>query len=210
MVLEGIWGDCMKKESNNDPLTLYLFGDDDSSDIDNLLDELEQNVADKVAKVSDSFQDKLRKRAEEFSGKERESYLENARYLFSIIKGYGNPHFTRNFFDYLFNKTQNMEEQIKKRFVFVAYNVYTSMHSILDEKTGERQNIDSLFGIIWPSTRFSDLGFGKEEYKKLKDEQLDYRIRREVMEDQRFNDQFYEQETLADLTELITNINPLA
>jgi len=191
-----------------DPIRLILDGEDAAA-LDTLLEKAEQNAADQMAQVSDWFKDRLSKRVQALSEGEREAYAEQAHYLFSEMKDYGNPHFARNFFDYLFDKTKDMEDQLKRRFVIVAYSVYDSTQCVLDEKTGEGQDIDSLFSLICPDTRFVDLGFDRTDYDGLR-EGLGFRIKPEVLEDPRFDREFYDKETVAEVTELITDINPLA
>jgi hypothetical protein len=193
---------------SRDPVRLLLDGDNEAALVA-LLEKAEQNAADQMAQVSDWFGDNLAKRVKALSEGERDAYVEEAHYLFSEMKEYGNPHFLRNFFDYLFNKTRSMEDKLRRRFVLVTHSVYESAVSVLEEKTGRGQDVDSLYKIVGPQTRFKDLGFDKVHYEKLR-KGLNLRIKPEVIEDPRFDREFYDKETVAEVTELITDINPLA
>lgn len=200
----GTWGYYM----GQDPISLLMSGNGEAA-LEAMLEEKEQGAAVQMTDVSDRVRDRSSKKAEKLPKEEGAKYVEQAQALLSEMKRYGDPHFVRNFFEYLFNKTKDMEDQLKRRVVLVAYSVYDSTQCILDEKTGLGQNVDSLYALICPETRFVNLGFDRHDQEKLR-EALKFRIKSEVLEDPRFDREFYDKETVAEVTELITDINPLA
>ncbi|MBW2966065.1 hypothetical protein KY342_03100 [Candidatus Woesearchaeota archaeon] len=174
-------------EESNDPKILSLFGDE------SLTNDVSVDIKDRLLKNSRSIP-------------ERETYLKKVHSLLSIIEDYNHPFFTKNFFDYLFVQTKDMEDRLKRDFIEVAKAVYDSVYTAIEEKISQVHDSDSIYDIIWPETNLvNDLGFDRENYERLK-KSLSYRVKEEVLAKDEFSVRFYQEETVCDLVELLAEV----
>lgn len=199
-------------EENKFPIILHLFKDELLTQppyIDDILDNFDQDVWNQIAELSKKspyfkdLTDKLLRRTKDLPKEEKIDYINEAHSFCTILAGYEEAeYFIRNFFEYLFDKTREMEDTPRRSYVYIAKAVYNSAVFVLEDKIGqEDENTESLYAFVNPRKSFTeDLGFNKNDYDLLKKDLIDYRaIEEEVLD----NNEFYRIKTVAELIEFI-------
>ena len=184
-------------------------------DSNRLLDDLDQRIWDQIANLSKKNPDfrilteDLLKRTQELPEEERGDYIQEAHNFYSIVAGYNDPYFLRNFFGYLFDKTRKIaDDETKEKAVYIAKSVYDSVLSALNEKTERKQEPDYLLSLIRPGRNLvEDFRFNRRDYEILK-KSLHLRIKNYIMEEkdidsEEFDRDFYRKETVAEMIELV-------
>ncbi|MBW2982386.1 hypothetical protein KY343_05885 [Candidatus Woesearchaeota archaeon] len=208
----------MPNDEQENHRILHLFGNGSPLDIGSVLENLDQDVWDQIAELSgprpsvedetpyfSDLTDELLERTSKIPKEEREIYVKRAHDFWEIVAGYDDPYFVRNFFGYLFDRTEGMEVKIKREFVLSARFVYDSIFYSLYKKFGEEVKPESSISAVRPNANLKDhLGFDKKHYDILREE---LSIRK-CIDDK--NEEIYRKETASDVIELVAERRKVA
>lgn len=205
----------MQEDGQDNNRILYLFGDN-SKKLEDVFKNLDQDVWDQIAELSglrssakeeerpyfSDLTDELLERTSKISKEERGDYIKKAYEFWEFVEIYDDPFFARNFFGYLFDKTEGMNNHLKRASVLEAKFVYDSVFFVLHEKMEDKASPESLIGLVRPKSDLKEnLNFDDNDYESLKNELV---VRKRINPK---DNNIYLKKTVSDVIDLVSGKN---